>query len=119
LTEERVDFERDLRRLRGRAENELDRVEEERTRLRRLIAFIDGYGGQGEEVPAKRKPTRRPRGRRPTDLLEVVRERPGVRASMLAMVSGREVEDVVAELSEHERAGRVERNGLGWRTAGG
>lgn len=114
---EEAKFARDLRSLRVRAIVDLERAEEERRRLQRLIAFIDDF----IEDPHPSPPRARSKRRRPPPpaepLLDVIQQRPGVRASMLALVSGREVDDVLAELHEHELAEKVERQGLGWRIA--
>jgi hypothetical protein len=107
-------FRRSLRALRTRAVSELELVEDERSRLSRLIALIDEHE-DGKPAPRRAPKRRRKRPRRAPSLLEVIEQRPGVRASMLAMVANREVDDVHAELNGLEREGRVERHGLGWR----
>lgn len=118
MSAEEAHFERELRTLRERAAAELGRLEDERRRLRGLIAFIDDYGRPGNTRRSKRTRPHRPQTRHQAEpLLEIIRQRPGVRASMLAMVTGREVDDVNAELAAYKQAGKVHRQGLGWRIA--
>jgi hypothetical protein len=98
-----------LRALRSRARTELEQLKDRQRRLEYLIEFIDEYG------TGKRKRARRKRQReRPPLLLEVIGDRPGVRKSMLAMVTNRSLEEVGAELERLEQTGRIRREGLGW-----
>lgn len=80
--------------------------------MKRLIAFIDEY--TGAKPPKTRKRPRKQRAGKPS-LLEVIGERPGVRTTMLAMVTGREVDEVAERLARHKEGGEIERDGLGWR----
>lgn len=112
-----AEFERELRKLRERAVEDLDRVADERRRLRGLIAFIDGYGsGIGESPgPARARRRQMPRG---DSLLEAVRQRPGVRASMLASLLERSFEQVNDELERLNEEGKAVREGMGWKLPG-
>jgi hypothetical protein len=101
----RTETEHELRALRRRAEDELNRIAG-------LIEFIDDYAG---ELPRKPPAASRRRGSSPS-LLKIIQERPGVRGSMLAMVAERDWDEVAEELKELEREGRVQRQGLGWRS---
>jgi uncharacterized protein YdcH (DUF465 family) len=105
-------LERELKRLRGVADAEIDRLTHERNRLDRLIERIDQP--PPTSTRARRKRARRPDLRR-TPLIDLIHQRPGIRASMLAMVTARSSDEVAAELSEHEASGTIERLGLGWR----
>lgn len=87
-----------LRRLRPVAAAELERLETQRRRLTVLLAFIDEYSQARSAV------------------IEIVRERPGIRASMVAIALGRSPQQVAEELAGHEREGRVRRQDRGWRT---
>jgi hypothetical protein len=109
----RLEAAKALRGLRRKALAELERLDRERGQVEQLIEFIDEYAPSGRgSAPKSRRPRQR---RRPASLLEVVRERPGVRTSMLAMVADRPAEEVAAELAGYERSGAVRREGLGWR----
>ena len=107
-------FERELRRLRDRAEAELDHLADERVRLERLIALID----ERTASPRMKRKRRQRTNPRQTPLLELIRQRPGIRTSMLAMVTKRSSEDVAAELADAEARGTVARRGLGWCVTG-
>lgn len=111
---DRSQFERDLRDLRGAAETELRRLDVEREQVGRLIAFADEYlaGGHARSPkPAKRAARRK----KPISVLETIRDRPGVRASMLASVTGQPFDRVADDLAALEQKGEVRREGLGWR----
>jgi hypothetical protein len=103
-----------FRTLRSRAQAELEQLQQQQQTLERLIEFVDEYTST-KSRPAP-KPRRR-RRRRPTSLIEVIRERPGIRTSMLAMVVDRPSEEIAGELVGHEQEGTICRDGLGWRIA--
>lgn len=106
-------FERELLKLRDQAEVELGRLIDERVQLEHLIELIDEYSPPSSRRKRKRLPRSRPRQ---VPLLELVRQRPGIRTSMLALVTARTTEDVAAELAAEEARGVVARLGLGWCT---
>lgn len=109
-----AETKRALRALRDRADRDLRRLDEERRRIKRLIVFIDEYA---TDAPAQAPKPQRSRRRHPTSLLDAIRERPGIRTSMLAMIADRPSEEVAEELAAHERDGEIQRQGLGWRLA--
>jgi len=100
-----------LRALRSRAHHELQRLDGERQRVQTLIEFIDEYAS---DAPAPTPKPRRPRRQRPLSLLDTIRERPGIRTSMLAMIADRPSGQIAEELAGHERSGKIQRQGLGW-----
>jgi hypothetical protein len=105
------EFQAALRRLSRDARDELRRLEEDKGRLVRLLTFIDDYLGD-----VKRPPKRRPRPRKhgQVSLIDEIKARPGIRTSMLAMVTSREPEELAEELTAYAEKGRIRREGLGW-----
>lgn len=115
---DRETAERELRSLRERAEAELTRLDRERRQLESLIALSREYAGGGRAPRGRGAKRRRPSRRRKTSLLELIVERPGIRASMLAMVTRRTSEEVAFELAGLEERGQIRREGLGWAVSG-
>lgn len=108
----RAETERALRDVRKQASAELDMLEDERHQLERLIAVINEYlGTDAHHVNRAEMRTHR---RTKLTAIDTVREQPGVRTSMLAMVLDRPWESVADELKELERQGRVRREGRRW-----
>jgi hypothetical protein len=106
--DDRVRFEADLRTVRERAQLELQGLDEERRSLRRLIATIDRHLEPRAHRAKASTPANKP------DLLELVREHPGIRVSMAAQLVKGDPEEVLAEVRRLESSGRVRRTGLGW-----
>lgn len=107
---DRDSFARDLASLRRSVAAELRRLGEERARLERLTALIDEYAPRRRTTQKARSGSRA----KPPSLLELIRQSPGIRASMLAMLTGRTSEEIAAELAAEEKRGVVARSGLGW-----
>jgi hypothetical protein len=95
-----TELQNSLTRLAPRTRAELERLDAERLRLLSLLALIDEFGGEEKAPPSA---------------LALVRERPGIRASMIALSLGCSPQRVVSELVEQECRGLVRRDGLGWR----
>ena len=105
---------RELLELRDRAKAELTDLDQTRRQLKRLISFAEDYARSGSFI-ASRKETRRPRD----PFTFALREHPGIRGSMLAMVLRQPQNSVLAELERREASGSVRRDGLGWRLTSG
>src|SRR4051812_39925285 len=94
--------------LRRSLQARLDDLNAERQVIKRTLAVLD-------DRPRRTRPrgTAGDTGSHQT-LLDHIRAAPGTRASMLAMVTGREPETIERELRELEQRGQVRRTGLGW-----
>src|SRR4051812_34825755 len=97
-----------VRRLEGELRSRLSEIDREARGLRAALAALEG------SPPRRRRQSQEDLRR---VILAAVTETPGSRASVLALGSGWEVDDVRAALLELEHAGLVERDGLGWRRA--
>ena len=84
-------------RLRGR----LAELDDERVRVAAALAMLE------PRVPRTRAKS--------VSLVDAIRESPGARGSMLALVCGAPVASIASELDALTKRGVVERDGLGWR----
>jgi hypothetical protein len=107
----RTRFEAELRAIRERAQLDLRRLDDERRSLRRLITVADRH--LGTHARRKKQP---PRASKP-EPLGLIREHPGIRASMVARLTGRDADEVAVEIQRLESTGQVRRTGLGWTAA--
>jgi predicted Rossmann fold nucleotide-binding protein DprA/Smf involved in DNA uptake len=100
-------------RLRADIRARLDVLESEAEALRRALTILDGTP---KRLHTPRAATRKPED--PTQaILRALADGPGARASVIALSEGRQPEEIKKTLDELEAAGRVERDGLGWRLA--
>jgi hypothetical protein len=85
-------------------------LEREAAVLRRAISALDG---DGSPVRSRVK-SRRPAPVTIQVVVKALREAPGSRASMLALIIGAPPAEVTARLTQLEARGSVRREGLGW-----
>ena len=86
----------------------LDHLERERRAIRRALDALASR-------PAIRRKTEERAQSDGKSVLQAVHAEPGVRASMLALWTGRDTQEIAAELVDLEEAGLVRRSGLGWK----
>ena len=98
--------------LADRLERRLDELNAERTAIEQALASLRRHTARREGSPPK--VARSATGLR-EELLMAIRESPGTRASMLALIVGKPVEAVRSELETLQVSGAVERWRLGFR----
>ena len=86
-------------------------LESEVAALRQALQALSADSSQPRERPRRK--------RRHQNLVDVLHQQPGARASMLALERGQSADAVSAALSALEQDGCVQREGLGWRVVEG
>jgi predicted Rossmann fold nucleotide-binding protein DprA/Smf involved in DNA uptake len=93
-------------------------IGELRVKLRRRLADLDRERSLIQNALTALEGERRPSPRRPgikrDAVLRAVRGDPGVRASMLALELGMDVDRLADALLELQKAGEIKRTGMGW-----